>query len=264
MLFYKPVLFLTVLLLPFSNYAQKATYIANGGVLVEVGNSKVIIDGVFEDGLGKFSTPSESTLNDMIAGNAPYDQLSLVLATHSHPDHISGSRTLELLTAQKTLKLITTPQSIDSIKLVSDDFASVQGQLISYPLSRSYKLYDSPTVRVKSAYTKHGGRANANVQNMIFIISMNGKKILHLGDADMDLERYNALNLSSEEFDIAFVPFWYMTGLYGTEMIKKFIHAKKIVAVRLPENTNQKTIDKIGTYAPSAILFQHEGQNVIF
>ncbi|WP_456457798.1 MBL fold metallo-hydrolase [Reichenbachiella sp.] len=250
--------------LSFTLSAQKATYIANSGVLVQVGQNKVLIDAFFEDGRGKFLTPQSSQLDAMVAGRPPYNNLSLALATHAHPDHFSPTQIGKLLFANKKLNCLATPQVVDSIEAVMDNFESIHDRTLTFPLSRSWKSYDQEGLTVKAAYAKHAGKSNARIQDLIFLVNFNGKKVLHLGDANMDPDRFEELKLEYEEIDVAFVPFWYMTSFYGAEVIRQHIGAKKVVAIHIPENYSQQSLDKIKKFMPNAVIFDKAGQSVTF
>lgn len=257
---------ISALILCLSNflYAQKATFIANSGVFVQVGSSKVLIDGLFTDGRGRFASPDDSQLDAMVNGKAPYNNLSLALVTHAHPDHLSPQHLAKMLFTQKELKCVSSPQTIDSVRVVMDDFSMVEKRLLAFPTSRSWKSASLDGITLEAAYARHPGKANARVMDVIFVLNMAGKKIIHLGDADMNPDRFDELNLEYDEFDVAFVPFWYLSSFYGGELVNKYIKAKKIVAVHMPDKVNQETIGKIKKFVPQAIIFENPGQTVTF
>ncbi|SMD37064.1 L-ascorbate metabolism protein UlaG, beta-lactamase superfamily [Reichenbachiella faecimaris] len=248
----------------FSVFSQKATYIANSGVLIQSGSSKILIDAFFTDGKGRFLTPESAQLDAMVAERPPYNNLSLALATHAHPDHFSPQQIGKLLFTNKKLNCLATPQVVDSIEAVMVNFESIHDRTLTFPLSRSWKTYTQEGLTVKAAYSRHAGKSNAKVQDLIYLIEINGKKILHLGDADMDTDRFEELKLDFEEIDIAFVPFWYMTNFYGAEFVKQHIAAKKVVAVHVPDNYNPQSLAKIKNFLPNAIIFDQPGQSVTF
>lgn len=264
MSFVKNIVTLILLFVCFTISAQKATYIANSGVFVRVGEYKIMIDAFFEDGRGRFFVPDQDQLQSMIAGKPPYNNLKVALVTHNHPENVSAEKINELMTAQKKIDCIVTPQAIADMKTTTENFESLASRAVTYPLSSSWKIYNKNGVEVRSAYSKHGGKANAKVQNFIFLITMGGKKILHLGDADMDLARFQELKLHKEGIDIAFVPFWYTTGIYGSEIVKKYINAKKVVAVHFPIAGSTQSLKKTESFVPGTIVFTTPGQSVSF
>ncbi|MEO9966220.1 MAG: MBL fold metallo-hydrolase [Reichenbachiella sp.] len=264
MLFLRIVVFIIFVGLSTFSIAQKATYIANSGVFVEVGNTKILIDALFTNGLRRFSTPNDSKLAAMTTGKSPYNNLSLALITHAHQDHCDPSQLSKLLLNQKTLNCLTTPQVLDSIEAVMDDYESIHDRTLTFPISRGWRTYSKEGLSIKAAYARHAGKINAKVQDIIFIADMEGKKVLHLGDADMDPNRFDELKLQYEDLDIAFVPFWYMTSFYGAEVIHKYIKAKKIIAVHFPLNGSKLSLEKINKFLPEVMVFQNPGQTVSF
>lgn len=255
---------ISLFVLSFAALAQKATYIANSGVLVQVANTKVLIDAFFTDGRGRFLKPNSAQLDAMVSERPPYNNLSLALATHAHPDHFNPQQIGKLLFTNKKLNCLATPQVMDAVEEGMEDFESIHDRALTFPISRSWKLYNQEGLSVKAAYARHAGKANAKTQDLIFIIDINGKKVMHLGDADMDPDRFDEIKLKYEEVDIAFVPFWYMTSFYGAEIINKYITAKKVVAVHIPDNYNQESLDKIKKFVPNAIIFESAGQTTTF
>lgn len=262
--FLRSAVLAVLLCLSLTSFSQKATYVANSGVFIQVGESKILIDAFFNNGRGKFATPGEAQLNAMVAGKSPYNNLSLALITHAHPDHFAPQQVSKLLSTQKNLKCLTTPQVVDSIESVVDNFESIHDRTLTFPLSRTWKTYNQDGLIVKAAYSRHAGKINAKVQDLVFIVNVNGKKILHLGDADMDPKRFQELKLKYENIDVAFVPFWYMTGFYGAEIISKYIAPKKVVAVHFPKNGSKQSLAKIKQFVPDAMIFQNPGQTVTF
>lgn len=257
-------LFALLLCLSTTSFSQKATYIANSGIFIQSGETKILIDSFFDNGRGKFATPGATQLDAMVAGKSPYNNLSLALVTHSHPDHFNQQKVAKLMSTQKNLNCLTTPQVVDSIESVMDNFESIHDRTLTFPLSRTWKTYSKGGLTVKAAYSRHAGKINAKVQDLIFIVNVNGKKILHLGDADMNPDRFQELKLKYENIDVAFIPFWYMTGFYGAEIINKYIAPKKVVAVHFPNNGSKQSLAKIKQFVPEAIIFQNPGQSVTF
>ena len=260
----KNLISILLIILNSSVFAQKATYIANSGVMIQVGSSKVIIDGIFQDNRGKFLSPTYSVLTKIVTGKAPYNDVDLYLITHSDTDHLGKDLGYSLLTTQKSAKLITTSQAVDSMKVAGLTDEDKGNRVITYPFSRSWKFYNGGDIKVKTAFSAHSGRNNKKIQNLIFYMLIGGKRVLHLGDADMDLDRFRALKLYNEKIDIAFVPFWYMTSHYGYELISKYIKADKIVAIHLPDGNSAKYVTKIKQFVPKAIIFQKSGQSTTF
>jgi len=262
----KPTYIPVVLLLIFSwgsLSAQKATYIANEGIMIEYGGAKILIDALFENKKPKFMAPESGVVSKMTTGKSPYHQVDLALVTHAHLDHFSAGLSMKFLKSNPKAQMIITGQAMDSL-LTKPGFSELQSRVTVPPYVRKWHTYSEGSISVKSAYVKHAGKRNAKVQSLLFLITIGDKKILHLGDPDQDLSRFGYLNLVREQVDVVFVPFWYLTNFYGVELVKKYFAPKKIVGIHFPLTGSSKTLSKIKQQAPGAVVFTKTGQVVRF
>ena len=63
------------------------TFLANEGVMLSSGTTKVLIDGLFVKYETGFALPADSTRAALEAARAPFDAVDLILVTHHHGDH---------------------------------------------------------------------------------------------------------------------------------------------------------------------------------
>lgn len=260
-----PTLIITILIgFAANSYAQTATYLGNEGLLIEYQDSKVLIDGLFEDPSARFDFLDSESISKIINGSAPYNDIDLLLVTHAHADHFNAGYTVEMLSKNLNTRLIASSQVLDSMKLISESVDTLSNRMIIYPWVRGWKTTKLDKISVMSTYTRHGGKAHSKVQNQIFLISIGDKKILHIGDTQMDVSNFDKLKLIYEDVDIAFVPFWFMTSLYGSEIVHKHISAKQIVGIHMPVKKNPKTLEKINNEFPGSKVFQTIGETVSF
>lgn len=243
--------------------AQKATYIANEGVLIQYQNSKILIDGLFDAENFKFDAPESTIAKKIIAGKSPYNDIDYLLATHAHNDHFDAAMTAHFLLKNRNAHAITTRHAADSIAAFEGSEMIIE-QVRQVPFVKNWSTYTNDGAIVKTAYVKHAGKKNVKVQQLLFYITIGGKKILHIGDANQDLTRFAYLNLDNEAIDIAFIPFWYLTNIYGVEAVKKYFNPKKIVAIHLPASGSPSSIAKIKQQDPSTIIFSNQGQVISF
>lgn len=247
----------------FNSFAQKATFIANGGVLIQYQNSKVLIDGLYDADNPKFDAPSSTITKKMIAGTSPYNGIDFLLATHAHTEHFDAAMTAHFLLKNRDAIAVTTRHAADSIAAFEGSEMIID-QVRQVPFVKTWSTYAKDEAIVRAAYVKHAGKKNAKIQLLMFLVNIGGKKILHIGDAAQDLSRFEYLNLAGEEIDIAFIPFWFMTNIYGVEAVKKYFNPKKVVAIRFPAAGSPSSLAKIKQQAPGTIIFDNPGQSVSF
>ncbi len=221
----------------FAAQAQvKITYIANEGVLIESAEKKVIIDALFDKYYDEFHHPSESLLEKMISGEAPYNDVDLLLSTHVHRDHFAPTMAGRFLNGHKETRMVASAQMAKSLAEDYAEGASVTNQVEGIVLDSLIHEREVNGIKVKAFFIKHaGGSRFRKIENMGFVIEIGGKRILHLGDSDMNAERFAALDLKSMNIDIALIPYWSMLEDPGVSIIKNSIQPKHLLAIHFPK-----------------------------
>lgn len=195
------------------------TYIANEGFLIESAGKKVMIDGLF----GRFEAdwcdvPAEEVIVKMEKALPPFDQIKLILVTHSHLDHFNAEMTIKHLENNPKGILICTPQVYKLLK-ENNNFLNIRKQVEEVlPGSGNSTSMKVSGIDVKIMQFDHspymvqdqesGKMVNRHqiVQNLGFLVNMNGHTIFHNGDAWFRMEdEYIQYNLNQERIDIAFV-----------------------------------------------------------
>jgi len=227
---------LTLLFLCLGIQAQvKITYIANEGVLIQSGDQKVIIDALFDKYYDDYLHPSEDLLETMIAGEAPYNNVNLLLSTHVHRDHFAPTVTGRFLKGHPETRLISSAQLAKSL---ADDYAegaSITAQTEGIVRDEAIHERTVEGIKVHAFFIYHaGGSRTRSIENMGYIVELGGLRILHLGDSDMNPERFAALDLKSLNIDIAMVPYWYMADETGVKIINESIQPKHLLGIHFP------------------------------
>lgn len=254
----KTVLSLSLLLFCFHLSGQvKVTYIANEGVLIQSGEQKVIIDALFDKYYDDYLHPSEELLEKMIAGEAPYDGVDVLLSTHIHRDHFAPTVTGRFLKNHPETMLISSAQLARSVAEDYTDGASVVSQMEGLGRDTQIHQKEVKDIKIWAFFIYHaGGRRTQSIENMGFLIELDGKRILHLGDSDMDLKRYAELNLKSMDVDIAMVPYWYMADEVGIKIIKETIQPKHLLGIHFPKLGSDMADETIAGNFPEAYVLK--------
>ncbi|MCV9386762.1 MBL fold metallo-hydrolase [Reichenbachiella ulvae] len=261
----KSILFIILWVLSIdSALSQTVTYLGNEGMLIEYQGKKIIIDGLFDDISGRFDSPDYDVMDDIIAGRGEYKNVELALITHAHPDHFDAPSFARFMFNNKKAKMVATLQAIDSMKLNTDLYDSIANRIAVTRWTKGWQINDTEDIGIKSAYTLHAGKAFTKVQNQMFLITIGDKKILHVADTQMDVDYFDDLRLIYEDIDLAIVPFWFLTNLFGAEIVDKHIEAKKVAGMHLPNKDNEKTLEKINSFFPKATVFSEPGQKISF
>lgn len=252
-----------VLVFPILLNAQdlKITYIANEGVLIENKSEKVLIDALFDDFYKDYVSPSEATVEQMMNSENPFDEVSLVLTTHIHRDHFEANLTGDFLKSHQESRLLSSAQIKKELETKYVDYAQIENRIEGRTRGVQTLTDDINGVTVYSFFMYHaGGERTRSIENMGFIVEMGSKKILHLGDSDMNPDRFKEVNLTQYNIDVALVPYWYMSSDEGIEIINDHIKPKQLVGIHYPKAPSRTALDEIKKNYPKAIVFQKPGQ----
>lgn len=200
------------------------TYIANEGFLIEVGSRNILIDAIFDDrSISYAHVPDEETLSMMQASKAPFDDIDLVLVTHSHRDHFSVEPMLEHLKSNPSGTLIGPPQVVDTLRAVEPGFDEngIAVREVDLGLFEAVEL-EVDGIRVLAIRLRHSAymetdektgeqfNRHARVENLVYLVEVEGLTILHVGDAvlSQNLELFEEGRFRKKKIDIVFLEFF--------------------------------------------------------
>ena len=201
--------FLAILLLASTTPSVTAegvevTYLANEGFLLAAGDEKVLVDALFPGLQGYPRVPGELR-KKLDRGDAPFDGVDLVLATHFHGDHFGAREVGEFLDSSAAL-FVSTP---DAVELLEKHAGSDLRTMALYPNTGATSEVEIGGIDLTVLNLHHGLRRR-HIQNLGFIIEMGGLKLLHVGDTEVSVEDVLAYDLAGEEIDVALVPIWFL------------------------------------------------------
>ncbi len=205
------------------------TYLANEGFLISAGESKVLIDGLFP-GIDGFPRLPADLAADLESGRPPFDGIDLVLVTHHHDDHFGPGEVARFLATQPAV-LVSTRQVLDRLR---DPRSSGSPDRVS-PAPGSSATVEAAGVRVDTVDLHHGRYRKPAVENLGFVIDVDGLKVLHIGDTEATVEDFSPLRLAEIGIDVALLPVWYLTEPRWQAVVAQEIRPKSIVAMHLAE-----------------------------
>ncbi|SMD37065.1 L-ascorbate metabolism protein UlaG, beta-lactamase superfamily [Reichenbachiella faecimaris] len=260
------IIFLIILLGKFiPAFAQHTiNYIANEGILIQSTSKSILIDAIFDDYYKDYSSPSEQTIRQLNAKESPFQVVDLLLVTHAHLDHFNPEMVYRFLKSHSETELICPNQAIDSIAKSNRNIETLNPRLNGIISKMGWQSLFLKGVSIQTAYVRHGGQQNYKVDNQIYLIHVDGKKILHLGDSEMDPSHFSQLQMSKPPIDVALIPYWYLAYSPGIDIIKNQIKPNKLIAIHYPKVGDPKSLQKIRENFPNAVVFMEEGESVEF
>ena len=210
----------SLLALPVCLHASELeiTYLANEGVLIKCGSEKVLVDALLRDSLDQYARHPADVQEKLETGKAPFDGVYLALATHFHLDHWDAGAITRFLVNNPTAQFVSTPQATAMMP-----WSQRERMHALWPALGKSQNFRQRDVTVTAFRLNHG-----KTQNLGYRISMCGRRVFHLGDAEAAPEDFTALR-SMGSADVALVPFWWLLDPKTAAFLRKW-KPRQIVA----------------------------------
>jgi L-ascorbate metabolism protein UlaG (beta-lactamase superfamily) len=241
---------------PSENSRLTVTYIANEGVLISSGQKQVLIDGLHREYKPDYAFPPEALLGSLEFARPPYNQIDMLLVTHIHLDHFHPRSVGLHLKNNPSAILVSSEQVAESLKKEFGRLGEIEARVRRVtPQWKTNIALNAAGINLKVLGLRHANPQFSWIQNLGYLIEINGKKLLHIGDADMTDENFSSFRLSQEGIDIAFIPYWYMLSDKGRSLVREQIRPKQIVAVHISPAEAESMAEQIRKVFPEAIAF---------
>ena len=234
------------------------TFLANEGVVLSATDSgrtrQVLIDALFEP-YESYAVPAESTRAALRSARTPYDAADLILVTHRHGDHFHPAPLAQHLRANPRAVVVASRQVIDSLQ---DRLAPElrRGNRVAartvVPGSRRTLLVNG--IPVELLGLAHGGRRHRHVEHLAFVVDLDGRRVLHVGDAELSEATLAPLRIDTMRIDVALLPYWALTDADTRRAVERWIRPKRIAAIHLASGDTGAR-NEIRSVAPRAHVF---------
>ncbi|WP_074407751.1 MBL fold metallo-hydrolase [Aquimarina megaterium] len=229
--------FLSGLLYSISGISQEnitLTYTGNMGVLISDHQSSVLIDGLHTKYGDDYLFPSKEVVHKINTRFKP----NVILFTHYHGDHFSASLSREYLVLNKKAVLFGANQ-------ITKNFSDFEDRVVTITTKDYTKqTIDIGKVTVTGLKINHAGKRHVAVENVGYIIKINNKRFLHVGDTNWfeEIELFNTLQLHGASIDVAILPYWMLLQDDASILIKKYINPKKVIATHISPKIKKKEL----------------------
>jgi len=222
---------------------SSARYLANAGVLVTHGDTKIVFDPLFRESYGQYELLPDDMRQALFAGRPPFENLDAVLVSHYHNDHFSPEATLQLLQAHAGLTLYAPAQAVSAMAAVAepgDDRIFERVVAIELQYRQAPVLIEAGQLVVEAVRIPHSGwpDSRSEVQNIAFRVTLDDEAtVVHLGDADTSDSHFSQDPdfWSRRHTDIAFPPYWFFLSGSGRKVLLNRLRPGRAVGVHVPE-----------------------------
>lgn len=169
-------------------------HVSNAGVKISSGDQTVLIDALF----GPHSR--FNFLNAMQFSELSEQGADVALVTHYHSDHFGEKRVLEFLEKNPDSLFIAPPQVLSFLEGKTSSKLSEEPYLTNY----ESRHYSHNNIDVEVLHFPHmSPEHNADTQNYAYIVTIDGWKVLHIGDGGITAAVIDGLNLADKKIDFA-------------------------------------------------------------
>ena len=231
-------------------------YIANEGVLIRAGSKQILIDGLHREYKPAYAFPPPDLRNLLENARKPYDKINLLLVSHIHLDHFHAESIGLYLKNNPNALFVSSEQATSETAKSFADYEKVKAQI--KPVAHEWKKsveYNQNGIKVRFLGLRHANAQFIGIQNFGHLIEVGGKRLLHIGDADMTAENFAAFNLAKENIDVAFIPYWFLLSENGRRLVKEQFNPKQIIAVHISPNEAEKISAQLKKESPETIPF---------
>ena len=234
--------------------AQDSTayYMANEGLMVTRGETKILFDPLFRDSYGQYLLLPEDMEQALFAGRAPFDGVDAIFISHFHGDHFSPADILRLLQTQTAIQLYAPMQAVITLRAETSDqddavFDRVHAVSLAYQDSPVTLSMDG--LLIEAVRIPHSGwpTGRLDVENIAWRVTLNsgsenaslvnsGTTVLHLGDADPNDVHFarDAAYWEQTPPHMAFPPYWFLDSDDGLGILRERIKSRRNVGVHVP------------------------------
>ena len=210
------------------------TYVANMGVLVSAGDTKVLIDALFERPNPDYRAPAPETLDKIMKGEAPFDGVDLVLVTHDHPDHFDAGLAVRFLEARSEPVLVAPEDAVEAMRRAAADWPRIEPRVVPIGLKVGEKQsLDVKGIPVTACRTLHSGDRDSPM-NLMYLFELDGRRVWHEGDPNGRCEIFGAFGLKDARLDLAVVHYWYPLEPNCARFLQEDLKAGHIALGHLP------------------------------
>lgn len=219
-----------------------AQYMANEGLMVVQGETKIVFDPLFRHSYGHYQLLPKAMEEALFAGEPPFDGIDAVFISHHHGDHFSPEDVLRLLKVQPGIHLYAPKQAVNGMREVADPQDKTVFERVT-AVELAYK--DAPVMLemegliIEAVRIPHSGwpTGRLDVENISWRVTLNKTTtVLHMGDADpndVHFER-DATYWDKRHTHMAFPPYWFFSSTGGNGILQNRIKPDHSVGTHVP------------------------------
>lgn len=210
------------------------TLIANTGILLQYGNIKILIDGIYGKEGHDFSNIGVDIWEKIKKGQGIFSNIDYLLFTHEHPDHFSPEMTMEYLNCQRPKGLFISGTGTAELGVLQNYIRKAKIPCVEMKASTNNKtIYTlEPGFQLRVYSTAHLGEIFKEVPHFCFLLTFDGKNILFTSDVDFLDE--NFLDFQDAPIHAIFINPLFYHGKVGQRLLIDVLRPQVTVIYHVP------------------------------
>jgi uncharacterized Ntn-hydrolase superfamily protein/L-ascorbate metabolism protein UlaG (beta-lactamase superfamily) len=231
---------------------SRAHYLANEGVMVTRGDTKILFDPLFRNGYGHYELVPDEMEQALFAGTPPWDGIDAVFVSHYHGDHFTPEIMLDFLRARPDIRFYGPAQAIDALRAIAEP---ADEALLDEVVAIDLEYQQAPIelvmdgLRIEAVRIPHAGwpDGRTEIENIVFRVTLDDDTtVVHMGDADAnDIHfEHDAGYWDKRQTSMAFPPYWFFQSEDGRQILDERVHAATSVGIHVPEKMPDDPADR--------------------
>jgi len=231
------------------------TQLANSGVMVSSGQTRIMIDGMVVETYAVYGGLPAEAATQYKQTSGVFEDVDLALVSHRHHEHNQPSHACEFAQQSEDMRLVSSPQVLGLMREKCRTFITSSPRVNEIkPDYENPYVFNHANAKITVFPLSHGTRKYAKIQNYGHLIELDGVTVLHIGDAAMDPIDFQRAGLDQVKVDVVMIPFWFFQPGPGIELINKYLGAPLKIAVHIPPSEMAEVQAYMGENFPQVTI----------
>jgi L-ascorbate metabolism protein UlaG (beta-lactamase superfamily) len=219
----------------------RAHYLANSGVMIAHGETKIVFDPLFRNGFDTYDLVPADMEAALLAGEPPYDGIDAIFISHNHEDHVDPALVLGWLLTNVELELYGPEQAVKVIRqLAGESDDELLHRLHGVALENHGPAVDIKVgpLQIEAIRVPHAGfpERHPTIENIVFRVTLDDSTtVMHFGDATVRDKHFapQAEHWQERHTHLALPPYWFFDSNSGRQVLEKHIKAGHTIGVHV-------------------------------